>query len=211
VDVSRWRYLIVPIARSAGLRPSLLAGLVQVESGGREYASSGGAYGLAQLEPSTFAAYVRVHATNLYNPRLNLIAASRYLSYLLRLAHGDASLALAYYNAGPNAPESVLASSEHSYAARVLSAAQAYRSWDSETRLEKRTAKKSRSGHEIAPGIDQVGRYVVLKREMSGEQIARELQVSLQALERANPSSLYLRTHPRSLLKVGTRLLRPAG
>ncbi len=79
----------------------LLASLVKAESGGNARAvSRAGAHGLMQLMPAT--------ATDLgvedsFEPRQNVRGGSAYLDALLTRYHDNLALALAAYNAGPEA------------------------------------------------------------------------------------------------------------
>jgi soluble lytic murein transglycosylase-like protein len=91
--------MITDAATRAGVEPSLLAGLVWVESGFRpEVVSSAGAIGLGQLMPAT-AASLGVDPTD---PAANLNGAARMMRGLID-QFGDVHLALAAYNGGPNA------------------------------------------------------------------------------------------------------------
>ncbi|HEY0563315.1 MAG TPA: lytic transglycosylase domain-containing protein, partial [Methylophilus sp.] len=62
--------------------------------------SKKGAYGLMQLMPATAS---RFQVGYRHNTQQNIVAGARYLQELLALFNNDLSLALAAYNAGPNA------------------------------------------------------------------------------------------------------------
>jgi len=88
-------------ARRYGLPPALVAAVVEVESGGNRYAvSSRGALGLMQATRDKFA-----RGQDPFDPETNLDVGSRYLKQQLQTFHGDLTLALAAYNAGPAAVE----------------------------------------------------------------------------------------------------------
>lgn len=81
----------------------LLVALVETESGFRHRAVSGrGAVGLTQILPATAQAFGTADQ-DLTDPRANLDAGASYLAHLIREFDGDLGLALAAYNAGPNA------------------------------------------------------------------------------------------------------------
>jgi soluble lytic murein transglycosylase len=93
-------------AVNKGLDPSLIAGVIYVESHFRDQTSHAGAKGLMQLLPST-AAYIahksggtRFEQGDLATPQINIAYGSWYLRYLLRKYDGNELLALAAYNAG---------------------------------------------------------------------------------------------------------------
>ena len=93
-------------ARSKGLDPSLIAGVIYVESRFRDQTSVAGAKGLMQILPST-ADYIASKSGgtafeegDLATPQINIAYGSWYLRYLLEHYHGNELLALAAYNAG---------------------------------------------------------------------------------------------------------------
>ena len=93
-------------ARDKGLDPSLIAGVIYVESRFRDQTSRAGAKGLMQILPST-ADYIasksggtRFTQGDLATPQINIAYGSWYLRYLLQHYHGNELLALAAYNAG---------------------------------------------------------------------------------------------------------------
>jgi soluble lytic murein transglycosylase len=88
------------------LDPSLIAGVIYVESRFRDQTSRAGAKGLMQILPST-ADYIarksggtRFTQGDLATPQINIAYGSWYLRYLLQHYHGNELLALAAYNAG---------------------------------------------------------------------------------------------------------------
>jgi soluble lytic murein transglycosylase len=93
-------------ARDKGLDPSLIAGVIYVESRFRDQTSNAGAKGLMQILPST-ADYIASKSGgtafqqgDLATPQINISYGSWYLRYLLEHYHGNELLALAAYNAG---------------------------------------------------------------------------------------------------------------
>jgi soluble lytic murein transglycosylase len=93
-------------AADKGLDPSLIAGVIYVESHFRDQTSNAGAKGLMQLLPST-ADYIASKSGgtafqqgDLATPQINIAYGSWYLRYLLRKYQGNEVLTLAAYNAG---------------------------------------------------------------------------------------------------------------
>ena len=93
-------------AAEKGLDPSLIAGVIYVESHFRDQTSHAGAKGLMQLMPQT-ADYIarksggtRFVQGDLATPQINIAYGSWYLRYLLSKYDGDEVRALAAYNAG---------------------------------------------------------------------------------------------------------------
>jgi soluble lytic murein transglycosylase len=93
-------------AEDKNLDPSLIAGVIYVESRFRDQTSHAGAKGLMQLMPAT-ADYIarksggtRFVQGDLADPQINIAYGSWYLRYLLEHYHGNVALTLAAYNAG---------------------------------------------------------------------------------------------------------------
>jgi transglycosylase-like protein with SLT domain len=117
--------LITTAAQWHGLDPALVKAVIKCESGFDPWAQSPkGAQGLMQLMPST-QTMLGVH--NPFEPRYNVEAGARYLAMLKQAFNGDVQLALAAYNAGPQAVVaagySVPAISETQQYVRCVSAA----------------------------------------------------------------------------------------
>ena len=97
------RYVRHPVVRSLGLSErgwtAFFQAMIQIESGYRPGAvSSAGAIGLAQLTPAT----ARALRVNAHDPLENLDGGARYLITQMD-RFGSLELALAAYNAGPEA------------------------------------------------------------------------------------------------------------
>lgn len=99
-----WQFeaMISRVAKSEGIDPALMKALVAVESGYNHRAiSSAGARGLTQVMPTT-SMDMGINSNYLFEPEINLIAGTRYLALQWKTFR-DWELALAAYNAGPQA------------------------------------------------------------------------------------------------------------
>lgn len=95
--------MIYEAATLHGLDPCLIVSVMRAESGfNRMAVSPKGASGLMQLMPATAE---RFGVRNIFDPRENILAGSKYLRWLLERFDGDVRLALAGYNAGEGAVE----------------------------------------------------------------------------------------------------------
>ncbi len=98
-------YLLVNrVAQRHGVDTDLVMALIEVESAFRHDAISvKGARGLMQLMPATAARYGLRHVGELHDPQRNVEIGVRHLKDLLTLYGGHSALAVAAYNAGPQA------------------------------------------------------------------------------------------------------------
>lgn len=95
------RQMLTNAGRTHNLDVDLLASIVHAESGGNPVAvSRAGARGLMQLMPATAAT---LGVQNSFQPQQNVGGGSAYLDALLTRYSGNLALALAAYNAGPEA------------------------------------------------------------------------------------------------------------
>lgn len=93
--------LIAAAAKANDLPEALLHAVVQAESRYDANARSGaGAVGLMQLMPDTAK---ELGVSNALDPAANLDGGARYLKRMLKLFDNDIALAVAAYNAGPDA------------------------------------------------------------------------------------------------------------
>lgn len=98
-EVARWASLIVPTARRHRLAPSLIAGLVEIESVGvPDAVSRAGAVGLGQIMPSPLIAG-RPTADELRNPATNVEWTCRILAANRTRLGTQAGALAAYYGA----------------------------------------------------------------------------------------------------------------
>ncbi len=102
-DVTDYHNIIHEKAETYDIDPSLIKAVIETESTWNSMAlSRKGAMGLMQLMPSTAS---DMNVSNPFNPEENIEGGTKYLRYLLERFKGDLTLALAAYNAGPNAVE----------------------------------------------------------------------------------------------------------
>ncbi len=93
-------------AAAKGLDPALVAAVIYEESRFRDQTSHAGARGLMQITPQTARFIARDSGgsaftqKDLATPQVNISYGAYYLRYLLRRYDGDATLAVAAYNAG---------------------------------------------------------------------------------------------------------------
>ena len=93
--------ILATAGQAHNLDVELLASVVKAESGGNPRAKSrAGAQGLMQLMPKTAA---DLGVTDSYSPDQNVGGGAKYLDTLLTRYHDNLPLALAAYNAGPEA------------------------------------------------------------------------------------------------------------
>ena len=93
-------------AKRAGLEPSLVLGLIQVESGFRKYAiSSAGARGYMQVMPFWAKLIGDGEASRLFHMQTNLRFGCVILRHYLDREKGDLFLALGRYNGSRGRPE----------------------------------------------------------------------------------------------------------
>ena len=126
---SQYDSLIQTAAARYGIDPAILHGLIQQESGFDPSAqSSAGAMGLTQLMPGTAST---LGVSNPFNPAEAIEGGARYLAQLMSQFGGNATDALAAYNAGPGAVSQYGGvppyAETQSYVTKVLANAESYR------------------------------------------------------------------------------------
>lgn len=93
--------LVKQYAKQYGVQENLLHAIIKMESSGNVNAvSHAGASGLMQLMPATAA---EMGVTDIFDPAQNIAGGTQYIARMLELFDGDLRLALAGYNAGPEA------------------------------------------------------------------------------------------------------------
>lgn len=122
---------IITECRKYALDPSLVKALIHVESGFNSKAvSPKGAQGLMQLMPATQKQY---KIQNPFIPAENIRAGVKHLSMLLEKYKYNVKLALAAYNAGPEAVEQYGGIPPYketiNYVKRILKLREEYRKW----------------------------------------------------------------------------------
>ena len=101
--LNQYQDIIHDASGTFGLDPNLIKAVIAAESAGNPRAiSSQNAKGLMQLIDSTAT---DMGVRDVWNPQENIFGGSKYLKQLLDRFDGDTTLALASYNAGPQAVE----------------------------------------------------------------------------------------------------------
>ncbi len=120
--------LVNEAALSTGAPPGLVRAVLMAESSGDPSAISlAGAEGLMQLMPGTAAG---CGISDAFDPSANVQCGAAYLKRMLERYHGNMTLAVAAYNAGPGAVDKYHGVPPYpetqAYVARVISAYQSY-------------------------------------------------------------------------------------
>jgi len=96
-----YRDVVIEASTIYSMDEALIRAVMEVESDYNRFAiSSAGARGLMQLMPQTA---LHLGVRNVWDPRQNVHAGTAYLKRFIRRFSGNMELALAAYNAGPNA------------------------------------------------------------------------------------------------------------
>jgi soluble lytic murein transglycosylase-like protein len=130
--------LIAGASAATGDDPALIKAVVANESGFDPAATSPvGARGLMQLMPGTAA---DLGVSDAYDPAQNIAGGARYLAQLLQRFGGDVPLALAAYNAGPEAgARGAIPPETQNYVRSVLASYARYRADEAAERGRKGT------------------------------------------------------------------------
>jgi soluble lytic murein transglycosylase-like protein len=120
--------LVNEAALATGAPPGLVRAVLMAESSGDPSAISlAGAEGLMQLMPGTAAG---CGVSDAFDPGANVQCGAAYLERMLQRYHGNMTLAVAAYNAGPGAVDKYHGVPPYpetqAYVARVISAYQSY-------------------------------------------------------------------------------------
>ncbi|HEY8320642.1 MAG TPA: lytic transglycosylase domain-containing protein [Candidatus Baltobacteraceae bacterium] len=120
--------LVAGAATSQRLPAGLIRAVLMSESAGNPSAvSSAGAEGLMQVMPGVAAG---CGISDPFDPQQNVACGSRYLRGLLARYHGDVTLAVAAYNAGPGAVDKYGGvppyAETRAYVTRVITAYRSY-------------------------------------------------------------------------------------
>ena len=101
--IEEYEGIITQATQRFNVDPLLIKAVIKAESNFDQMAvSRKGAQGLMQLMPPTADA---MEVSNPFNPEENIFGGTRYLSLLLKRFRQDKTLAIAAYNAGPEAVE----------------------------------------------------------------------------------------------------------
>jgi len=99
--IRNYEGIIAQASRQFGLEPSLIKAVIKAESDfDHDAVSHKGAQGLMQLMPET-ASTLKVQDP--FDPEENIFGGTRYLSMMMKRFNNDKRLAVAAYNAGPEA------------------------------------------------------------------------------------------------------------
>ena len=102
-NVGKYSDIIDDAAGTYEVEPNLIKAVIAAESGGRaDSLSTKNAKGLMQLVDSTAK---EVGVNNVFDPRENIMGGTKYLKNLINKFSGNIDMALASYNAGPDAVE----------------------------------------------------------------------------------------------------------
>lgn len=101
----KYQDYILTASLTYNVKPEVIASVINAESSfNSEAVSSKGAVGLMQVMPSTaeyLAQQLNLSTYDLFEPEINIMLGSYYLSYLID-QFGDLKIAVCAYNAGPN-------------------------------------------------------------------------------------------------------------
>jgi len=116
----RFRQFFAEAGKKYGIAPRLLAAMVKVKENpgfDPKIVNSAGAHGLMQVMASAHPNY---NPKKLLNARYNIMAGAAIFASYLNKANGNLRLALAFYNAGPNASQGLLQQRMVAYSDPIL-------------------------------------------------------------------------------------------